>query len=143
MESYKSLMKRRGSGGSRGSNLMVSQCFFKKKWVLCQIKQILQNLALHPRFPNQRSKNMEKIQLAPIDVVKEGAFELLLDSTLKSLKRGNSYGFNNEASHLLSKHELVALVRKAMNRRIPLKCCLFSQLLIGYLWSTRETFLRT
>ena len=80
---------------------------------------------------------MDKKQLAPIEVIKGRTFDLLLDATLNSLKRENTYGFNNEVSHLLSKSELVALV-KSYEPEDSIELLLILQLLIGYMWSTES-----
>lgn len=69
-----------------------------------------------------------------------GPFELLLDATLKGLKKDDSDvfgGFGREASHLLSKPELVELV-KSYEPEDSIELLLILQFLIGYMWSTEK-----
>ena len=68
---------------------------------------------------------------------KDRSFELLIEQTLKSLKKDDRYGFANEAHDLLTKPQLLALV-KSFEPDDSIELLLVLQFIIGYLWSTEK-----
>lgn len=80
---------------------------------------------------------MNKQELVTVEIVKGRPFELLLDATLKSLKRDTMMRFSNEATHLLTKPGLLALI-KSFEPEDSIELLLILQLLIGYLWGAEK-----
>ena len=80
---------------------------------------------------------MNKNSLIVTEMGKDRSFELLLATTLKSLQRGKLSYMSQEASHLLSKPELIELV-KSFQPEDSIELLLILQCLIGYLWSAEK-----
>ncbi len=97
--------------------------------------QIHENLVIHVPLPTG-VMIMNKQELIPLEVVKGRPFELLLDATLKSLKRESTY-MSKEASHLLTKPGLLALI-ESFEPEDSIELLLILQFLIGYLWGAEK-----
>jgi hypothetical protein len=80
---------------------------------------------------------MNKNSLIVTETGKGRSFELLLATTLKSLQRDNLSYMSQEASHLLSKPELIELV-KSFQPEDSIELLLVLQFLVGYLWSAEK-----
>jgi hypothetical protein len=80
---------------------------------------------------------MKKKPLARIENSIEKSFEILLDSALKSLKTDDYRTLSQEAVSLLSKQELLALI-KSFNPEDATELLLVFQHLIGFLWTTEK-----
>jgi hypothetical protein len=80
---------------------------------------------------------MNKNSLIVTEMGKDRSFELLLATTLKSLQRDKLSYMSQEASHLLSKPELIELV-KSFQPEDSIELLLILQFLIGYLWSAEK-----
>ena len=65
------------------------------------------------------------------------SFNILLESTLNSLKRANHFILDKEATHLLSKPELLALV-KSFRPEDSTELLLVLQHLIGFFWTAEK-----
>lgn len=67
------------------------------------------------------------------------SFEILIESTFKSLKKDGYFTVAKEAEHLLSKRELVALI-KNFQPEDTIELLLVLQHIIGFLWTTEKLF---
>jgi hypothetical protein len=67
------------------------------------------------------------------------SFEILLDATLKSLKKDDFCTIAGETKYLLSKPELLELV-KSFHPEDATELLLVLQHLIGFLWTTEKLF---
>ena len=82
---------------------------------------------------------MTKKSLVPSKIPMDRSFEILLESTLKSLKNNDYYTMAQETSYLLSKPELLSLV-KGFQPEDATELLLVLQHLIGFLWTTEKLF---
>jgi len=82
---------------------------------------------------------MNKKALTPSKTPIDRSFEILLESTLKSLKNNDYYAMAQETSYLLSRPELLALV-KSFQPEDATELLLVLQHLIGFLWTTEKLF---
>jgi hypothetical protein len=82
---------------------------------------------------------MTKKSLVPLKIPMDRSFEILLESTLKSLKNNDYYTMAKETSYLLSKPELLSLV-KGFQPEDATELLLVLQHLIGFLWTTEKLF---
>lgn len=80
---------------------------------------------------------MDKKVITLREGTKDRSFDLLIEQTLKSLKKEDRYGLANEAAELLSKPQLLALV-KSFSPDDSIELLLVLQFIIGYLWSTER-----
>ena len=67
------------------------------------------------------------------------SFEILLDSALRSLKKDEYCTISNETKYLLSKPELLELV-KSFHPEDATELLLVLQHLIGFFWTTEKLF---
>ena len=79
----------------------------------------------------------KKQSLTPVKPGPDRPFELLLASTLKSLEKDRLSYMSQESSHLLSKPELVEIV-KSFHPEDSIELLLILQFLIGFFWSTEK-----
>src|SRR5690242_8775520 len=89
-----------------------------------------------PRISTTGVKNMNKQEIVVVEVVKGRPFEILIDDTLKSLKRDSTF-YSREASHLLTKPGLLALI-KSFEPEDSIELLMILQFLIGYLWGAEK-----
>ncbi len=82
---------------------------------------------------------MNKHALALTIEPRSKAFEILIESTLKSLKKDDFHTMAREASYLLSKPELMELVM-SFQPEDATELLLVLQHIIGFLWTTERLF---